>query len=335
MKKMVSVMEQRPHYYRGQLLLEGDFLAEQDFHVRARLRHNLHLHGWGVAHGLKVSRASARGISIAPGFALDKAGREIVVTDAVGVELTDFGPSASLEVVLSYEEVTDTESGGARRGSADCCAAIVVAEASESAKGVLLAVVSLDGKGEVAEGAIDDSAVRRVRVWAPESITAGDLHPDLKRGWLRLPFRPHPLVNIPRGEKEIPPAFRIGATECLSPDPHEAEGKDRGAAGTMSIPIPPHATHVTRMRIAGSVNEGELLINLLKGGWDPDKVEHVKEAIVEARIQGKAAGEKSAFLETFEIADTSLNPEYQTLSVWLRGTRRTALSLIAVEFVYW
>jgi hypothetical protein len=31
MKKIVTVVEQRPNYYRGQLLLEDDFLAEQNY----------------------------------------------------------------------------------------------------------------------------------------------------------------------------------------------------------------------------------------------------------------------------------------------------------------
>ena len=46
MEKIRTVIEQRPNYYRGQLLLEGDFLAEQTYHVEARQHHNRHLHGW-------------------------------------------------------------------------------------------------------------------------------------------------------------------------------------------------------------------------------------------------------------------------------------------------
>ena len=150
---------------------------------------------------------------------------------------------------------------------------------------------------------------------------------------MRLPFRPDPLVEAEPDEPEEergkrPPAFRIGATESLSPDPEEAGEKDRGAAGTMAIPIPQGITQVTRLRIAGSANDGEILFKLFAGGWDPSKNKHVRKKLVDKKITS------APFLETFDIDDTVLDPEYQTLSIWLRGTRRTAISLIAIEFVY-
>ncbi len=45
----------RPHYFTGQILSADDFTAEQEYHIGKQRRHNLHCHGFGVVHGLKVS----------------------------------------------------------------------------------------------------------------------------------------------------------------------------------------------------------------------------------------------------------------------------------------
>jgi hypothetical protein len=87
-------------------------------------------------------------------------------------------------------------------------------------------------------------------------------------------------------------------------------------------------TQVTRLRIAGSKNEGEINLKLIVGGWDQSRNKHFKKELVDEKITS------GPFLETFDIDDSALDPEYQTLSIWLRGTRRTAISLIAIEFVY-
>jgi hypothetical protein len=130
------------------------------------------------------------------------------------------------------------------------------------------------------------------------------------------------------GTEEGLPAFRVGATEAISPDPKEAGPRDRGAAGTMAIPIPPSVNQVTRLRVAGRENGGEIQIELIVGGWDPNGHTHIRKIIVDKKITS------APFLETFDIDDTALDPEYHTLSLWVKGTRRTAFSLIAVEFGY-
>jgi hypothetical protein len=127
------------------------------------------------------------------------------------------------------------------------------------------------------------------------------------------------------------PAFRVGATEALSPDHRDAGDKDRGAAGTMAIPIPPSVKHVMRFRIAGMENKGEIAILLMRGGFDPDGRKHVRDVLLDEKIV-----RKEPYLETYTLKerDRALNPEYHTLVLWLKGTRRTAVSLIAVEFGY-
>src|SRR5580765_8856337 len=46
---------QRPNYFTGRLLTAADLTSEQEYHRRMHRYHNLHLHGVGVVHGLKVS----------------------------------------------------------------------------------------------------------------------------------------------------------------------------------------------------------------------------------------------------------------------------------------
>jgi hypothetical protein len=329
-----TLIEQRPHYYRGQLLLEDDFLAEQNYHVNARLRHNLHLHGWGIVHGLTVSRESAVSIKIAPGFAVDVLGREILVNEFQHITVTGFGPNEQVTVRLIYQEVEDSLEAGDDRDQKRkaCYASITVQRASEKNEALILAGIQLDQQGQIGENAINYDGTTYLRILAPGSITRKELHPELRTGWVRMPFRPYPLANIPEKENEMPPSFRVGATEALSPDPKVTGEKDRGAAGTMAIPIPPNATRVTRLRIAGSQNEGEILIELLKGGWDTGKKKHVREKILEKRIT--SVSDEKWFEETFPIENTTLDSEYNTLCLWLKGTRRTSVSMVAVEFSY-
>ncbi len=309
MSKIRTVIEQRPNYYLGQLLLDEDFLAEQNYHITARHRHNKNLHGWGVVHGLTVSCESANSIVVNPGFAVDRSGSEIF-----------------------FEEPRVSEGGaGAPRKRRNFCAVVTVSEISENIAGLILATVQLDSQGKVSEEAIDYSQTRYARNVAPGSITSTELHEDLRKGWLRMPFRPDPMVEGPEeGTEEGLPAFRVGTTEARSPHSTDVE-RDKGAAGTMAIPIPPSVKQVTRLRIAGSENKGEITLRLILGGWDREKGKHVRDELLRATIPS----EQPFFKEyPIPITKTSLDPEYNTLALWLRGTRSTAVSLIAVEFGY-
>ncbi|MCP4119843.1 MAG: hypothetical protein GY737_31475 [Desulfobacteraceae bacterium] len=331
---MFTLIEQRPHYYRGQLLLEDDFLAEQNYHVNARLRHNLHLHGWGVVHGLKVSRASRNSIDITPGFAVDATGNEIFVSESQHLTITGFEPNELVTIGLTYRKTADSSDNedDRPRNLQNRYALLSASRSSEKGEGLTLARIELDDDGGISEDKIDCSRTRYLKRLASGAITRDELHPELRKGWVRLPFRPHALVNLPENETEMLPAFRVGATESMSLAPKEMGERDRGAAGTMAIPIPPNSTQVTRLRIAGSRNEGEIRLELLKGGWDPVGKKHVRVKILEETI--KSTSDKKWFEKTFSIDDTILDSEYNTLCLWLRGTRRTAVSIVAVEFAY-
>ena len=98
----------------------------------------------------------------------------------------------------------------------------------------------------------------------------------------------------------------------------------------MAIEIPPSVKRIIRFRIAGKENEGQIIIELFLGGWDAKNNKHLKESLLKKTI-GSAP-----FLETYEISDrdTFIDPEYNTLSLWLRATDRASISLIAIEFSY-
>jgi hypothetical protein len=316
MKKKQQI-ENRPNYYNGQLLVEKDFLAEQSYHINARRRHNQKLHGNGVVHGLEVVRRSDTSVTVQPGYAIDHSGQDIFLESAEEIDLSEFGPNDIVNVSLMFEPTEEVQKNSVvNTNSITCFAVILTATAKENPSEVLLARVKLDSQRKVAADAIDYSGTQY----------AGAM---LAPGWVTTPCRLIPLVNIPEGEVEIPPAFRIGATEALSPKP-EKDGKDRGAAGTMTITIPPSVTKILRFRIAGSRNEGKITFSLLCGGWDPIKNEHVnRELIKEKTITG------APFLQTYLVDDPYIDPEYSTLSLWLRSTQRAAISLIAVEVGYY
>jgi hypothetical protein len=60
-------------------------------------------------------------------------------------------------------------------------------------------------------------------------------------------------------------------------------------------------------------------------------MKYARDVLIDEKIT-----RKEPFMEVYTVKEkeTALDPEYHTLSLWLKGTRRTAISLIAVEFVY-
>lgn len=71
---------QRPNYFSGRLLGVNEFVAEQEYHQNKQRLHNLHCHGAGVVHGLKVSVANDKAgwtVIIQAGVAIDPAGNEV------------------------------------------------------------------------------------------------------------------------------------------------------------------------------------------------------------------------------------------------------------------
>ncbi len=90
----------RNTYFDGKMLLERDFVAEQDYHRGQRHLHNAMLHGTGTVCGLKIIQHPSPDcrrefVVVEPGMALDCCGQEIVVPERSLVrvaELLDADP---------------------------------------------------------------------------------------------------------------------------------------------------------------------------------------------------------------------------------------------------
>ena len=79
---------ERTRYFTGQLLDEADLTQEQLYFREKLRRHNRMLHGWGIVSGLDVRPGPADSeLTIEAGYALDRDGDEIVVAEAVIVDL--------------------------------------------------------------------------------------------------------------------------------------------------------------------------------------------------------------------------------------------------------
>jgi hypothetical protein len=80
----------RPRFFAGQVL-QADDLNRLDAYIRSKNRlHNRQLHGWGVVNGLEVTcNPCGDGVTVSCGYALSPCGEDIVVCDAVTVDICD------------------------------------------------------------------------------------------------------------------------------------------------------------------------------------------------------------------------------------------------------
>lgn len=104
------VVLKRPTYYAGKIMSAEDFRAEQAYQLACRWQHNRMLHGYGVVVGLEVGlEENDKGtlIIVAPGYALDGWGREIVVPEPLTVALP--GDRHDLIIYLKYVEQQDDD----------------------------------------------------------------------------------------------------------------------------------------------------------------------------------------------------------------------------------
>jgi hypothetical protein len=319
----------RPAYFRGQLLDETDFHAEQDYHLKAWQRHHATFHSWGVINGLTVTLQQGQAV-VAPGAAIDSLGREVRLDEAVALDLTGFSAADTVYVLLTYEEepgepraTEHGEPGAARVIEYSVLSATTTAGAGGA---VTLARLNLKEKGPDAVSYANTPYASSLV--GPGRIGYRQLETGLRSGWVRLPFKPLPM--------EDRPAFRIGPTEARS--------TDEGASGSMAIPVPAGATRVQRFRIAGEKNEGAIKVEFFRCGWDPIENDHEKSNMlllefdpksstathVEYSPSSKVAG---AFKLTAPV-DGDLDSEYHALSIVISVTKKTSISLVAVEFAF-
>lgn len=103
-------IDKRLKYYNGQFLQQQDFTAEQEYHLDRLRRHNRQLHQPGIAEGLTVTATpGATSASVSPGTALDREGRQIVLTEPFNVAFASLANQWVL-VVISYDEEESDQS---------------------------------------------------------------------------------------------------------------------------------------------------------------------------------------------------------------------------------
>jgi hypothetical protein len=318
-----QLITRKPAYRHGQLLLEDDFIAEQQFHSDARYLHARHMHGFGVTHGLEVTRAGDLAISVSPGFAVDRRGHEIELRDAEALEMHGLPAGTLAWVTIGYrtERVHDADN------RIDCYAHLQVGTGVER-DDVRLARVQLDERGRLGHNAINHHERDHLKIaLAPGSVTPEALDAQLRTDWITMAF--HPL-GIPRDETDAQPPFRVGATRAVAHKEWNGRPNVQGAAGTMTIVLPPGVRHVHRLRVAGTECEKTMTVTLVKGGFDPQTMRHLRDEIATLEVK------PGPFCDTVEVqeAHRSLRDRHRTLSVDVRSQGFVSISLVSVEVSY-
>lgn len=103
----------RIQFFNGQRLTAGDMTELQRANRELRWLHNRSLHGWGIGTGYGV--AGEKGdtvVTVAPGYALDCMGREIILTEASKLSVPAIsgnsdGSAATFYLTVTYKEDTD------------------------------------------------------------------------------------------------------------------------------------------------------------------------------------------------------------------------------------
>jgi hypothetical protein len=298
----------RLNYFNHQFLEEQDFRDEQQYHVDMRRRLNRSLHTFGVAEGLQVAKSGDLELTIEPGFALDREGRELVVLEPLTYDISHLRRHGHLHVFIAYKEGLedpDRRSHGGVEGfirMTEHVEAGATHEAGKLGAGVPLATVQLDEQGgirhidngsrihagsRVANRAIEthhlaDGSVTGEKL-APalrESIRPdkfqladGSVTPEKLAPELRSAMGARGWVRLPFKPMSIrPKAYQQRPDEPFNVDIAYAHCDAKGARGSMGIPIPPGATWVMEFRIAGSAKGGKKIrIQVYRTGWNPNE----------------------------------------------------------------
>jgi hypothetical protein len=113
--------QERVVFFNGQRLTAGDLTAAQDVSREMRWLHNSSLHNWGIGFGLApTGEKGAREVTIAPGYALDAMGREIVLAESKTLPVPPLagenGQPAIRDLTITYPADEDVEVVETRAG---------------------------------------------------------------------------------------------------------------------------------------------------------------------------------------------------------------------------
>jgi hypothetical protein len=127
----------------GKLVTAEDFELEQRYHIEKRCLLNRMLQGAGVVSGLDVVEGEQGTVTVAPGFALDAHGREILVSEPQQLTISDYAEPVS--ICLLYTEVESD------RGTICETYELIATTDTVPDEAVVLGVVDADGAGASAD----------------------------------------------------------------------------------------------------------------------------------------------------------------------------------------
>ena len=154
----------RLNYFDHQFLVAGDFTAEQAYHLEMRRRLNRLLYTEGIADGLEVRKSADKKVTVSPGVAIDRLGREMIwepEPDQRVFDLSDIPGHAIVGIFIEYQEqesdpTTATGFSGKTRVTEKPVVRPVEARFGDPPPtGVILTAFLLDASGNV-PGNVDD-----------------------------------------------------------------------------------------------------------------------------------------------------------------------------------
>lgn len=113
---------ERQQFYNGQRLFAADLQGLEAFNREMRWLHNRSLHQAGIGNGLAVfGKKGDRSVTIQPGYAIDAAGREIVLTEGHTEPVPPVageadGKAKSYDLTVAYPDDEDLEVSELRDG---------------------------------------------------------------------------------------------------------------------------------------------------------------------------------------------------------------------------
>ena len=146
----------RPNYFSGEALLTDDFKSEQAFHLSLLRYNNASLRTHGIARGLEVYwEEDSNQVKIDPGMAIDRLGREIILTQERIIKLDNIGGLDPWFLTINYHEVyadLTEEPGSGIKGYKRIVQepqVDIVQIPKESGLNILLAVISFNANDKV------------------------------------------------------------------------------------------------------------------------------------------------------------------------------------------
>jgi hypothetical protein len=201
-----------------------------------------------------------------------------------------------------------------------------------------LARVHLDGEGRIREvdpslrqyaGSAIASESIGSRELAAGSVTEEKLSAELRtalepKGWLRMPFKPVRMPPVRHEQRTV----RVAGTEpedFIVDIAHTYCG-ERGARGSMAIPVPAGISRVKAFRVAGTTR-GSVLAQLVRTGWNSQQNKGEYTELLNEIVAGPAFHHHAHIAEHHQ----HLNPELHTLALSLTADNEADIWLVAVE----